>query len=201
MGSSGVRAGTDKAVITPGVDIDVLAYVVAGGRIDTTLAETVTALRELPVREFAPLAASLPGPVTLTAISRPVTRGIHPALQRLAQAGSIDPALVDAQGFAAAAVTAALAVLAPIGSEARAQATGLGARFAPYLLSDLLLTEGILRATDAARLEVDESAVTNLPGLLADERAFAWAARHDCYLARLRELGEAAYTDDPARCE
>lgn len=333
MGSSGVRAGTNRAAAMPQVDIDVLADVVADGRIDTTLAETVTALRELPARggfptgctrlgggfsawrlalqrgggaamatlladirqrsgvallvipqeverryahlaaqqalgpalrtayildigggslqvagatsswgaalgqklwkallcehlraraacalgalddtalsrarelaarEFAPLAASLPGPVTLTAISRPVIRGIHPALQRLAQAGRIDPGLVDAQGFAAAAVTAALAVLAPIGSEARAQATGLATRFARYLLADLLLTEGILRATGAARLEVAESAVTNLPGLLADERAFAWAARYDCYLARLRELGEAAYAADPARCE
>lgn len=333
MGSSGVRAGTDKAAAMPQADIDVLADVVADGRIDTTLAETVTALRELPARggfpagctrlgggfaawrlglqrgggdamatlladirersgvavlvipqevegryaylaaqrtlgtalrtdyildigggslqvagagsgwgaalgqklwkgmlcellregkscalgalddtalsrardlaarQFAALAASLPGPVTMTAISRPVTRGIHPALQRLAQGGRIDPALVDAQGFAATAVTAALAVLAPMSSEQRALATGLAGRFAPYLLSDLLLTEDILRATNAARLEVAESALNNLPGLLADERAFAWAARHDCYLTRLRELGEAAYAADPAHCE
>lgn len=334
MGSSGVRAGTDKVMATPRADIDVLADVVADGRIDTTLADTLIALRELPARgafptgcarlgggfsawrlalqqgggetmatlltdirqrsgvallvipqevegryaylaarkalgsalrtthildigggslqvaaadsswgaalgqkawksllcealhgrpspcaigilddamlsrarelaarQLAPLATSLPGPPTLTAISRPLTRGVHPALRRLAAARLIDPGLVDAQGFATPALAAALAVLAPMSREAREHATGLAPAFLPYLLSDLLLTEAVLRATGASRLEVAESNITNLPGLLADERAYAWAARHDCYLARLRELGEAAYAADPARCD
>jgi exopolyphosphatase/pppGpp-phosphohydrolase len=172
-------------------------------------AASLARARELAALQLAPLAASLanslttapPNPPTLTAISRPVTRGIHPALQRLAAARLIDPSLLDAQGFAAPALGAALAVLAPLGSEARQRLTGLSATFVPYLLSDLLLTEAVLRATGASRLDVAESAVSNLPGLLADERAYAWAARHDCYLARLRELGEAAYTADPARCD
>jgi hypothetical protein len=50
MGSSGVRAGADKAAAMPQVDIDVLADVVADGRIDSTLADTMVALRELPAR-------------------------------------------------------------------------------------------------------------------------------------------------------
>lgn len=164
-------------------------------------AETLSRARELAARQLAPLAASLPGPITLTAISRPVTRGIHPALQRLAAARLIDPALVDGQGFAAPALAAALTVLAPMNRDARQHATGLSAAFVPYLLSDLLLTEAVLRASGAPRLDVAESTVSNLPGLLADERAHAWASRHDCYLARLRELGEEAYAADPARCD
>lgn len=155
--------------------------------------------RALAAQRLAGLAA-LNADDGLTAISRPVTRGIHPALRALADSGHIDPVLVRDDGFDAAAPSAALAVLAPLDLARRQELSGLGKSFAPFLVSDLLLVEGILRGTGAPRVASIEASITNLPGLLADSRAFAWAEHHDCYLARLRELGEAAYDADPARC-
>ena len=78
--------------------------------------------------------------------------------------------------------------------------TGSALPHATYLLSDMLLVEGILRATGAEELRVAESDLTNLPGLLADERAYRWEARYACYLERLAKRGMAAYDSDPATC-
>jgi hypothetical protein len=49
-------------------------------------------------------------------------------------------------------------------------------------------------------LQVLEADLTNLPGLLADERAYRWADNYACYLSRLDEMGLAAYASDPASC-
>lgn len=155
--------------------------------------------RALAAQRLAGLAA-LNADDGLTAISRPVTRGVHPALQALVRSGHLAPALVRDDGFDAAAPSAALALLAPLDLARRQELSGLGRNFVSFLVSDLLLVEGILRATGAPRVASIEASITNLPGLLDDARAFAWAEHHDCYLARLRELGEAAYSADPARC-
>jgi hypothetical protein len=64
----------------------------------------------------------------------------------------------------------------------------------------MLLVEGLLQATGGEDLEVSEIDLTNLPGLLADDRAFAWRGHYDCYLQRLRQLGLAAYASDPESC-
>ncbi|HZX33705.1 MAG TPA: hypothetical protein VFF03_20310 [Rhodocyclaceae bacterium] len=162
--------------------------------------QEVAEARRLIGQRLGGLAAEIPGPVTLTAISRPVSQGIHPALRQLAGAGLLEGASVDAAGFDLSAVRIAIDRLAPLGAEERIRLTGITPPFSAYLLSDLILVEGILTATGVRRLEVSELDLSNVPGLLADERAFAWARHYGCYLDRLRQLGEAAYDADPAAC-
>lgn len=156
--------------------------------------------RRLLAEHLRSLSSELHGPVTLTAISRPVSRGIYPALQHLLADGMVPADVVDGQGFGLDAVQAAIARLAPLDVDERSVRTGVAPPFSAYLLSDLILVEGILRTTGASRLEVAELDLTNVPGLLADERAFAWARHYACYLDRLRRLGEAAYDANPSAC-
>lgn len=156
--------------------------------------------RRLIEERLRDLAGTLSRPVTLTAISRPVSRGLFPALQRLAADGSLPVGAVDEGGFSVAAVQAAIARLAPLESRERSARAGVAPAFSAYLVSDLLLVEGILKAVGATRLDVAELDITNVPGLLADDRAFAWGRQYGCYLDYLRRLGEAAYDADPAGC-
>ena len=93
----------------------------------------------------------------------------------------------------------AKAVPNPDGSETLV-ATGSPRDHVAYLLSTMLLVEGVLLATGGESLKVAEIDLTNLPGLLADDHAFAWERRHDCYLERLPALGLGAYASDPATC-
>ena len=64
----------------------------------------------------------------------------------------------------------------------------------------MLLVEGLLEATRGDSLMVAEIDLTNIPGLLADERAFAWQRHYGCYLDRLRGMGLDAYASDPDSC-
>ena len=64
----------------------------------------------------------------------------------------------------------------------------------------MLLVEGLMRATGDQDLYIADVDLTNLPGLLADDRAFEWAENYGCYLDRLRRLGLDAYASDPASC-
>ena len=132
------------------------------------------------------------GAATLTAISRPVTRGIAPALRALGL--SAGPA-IDAHGL-----RQAIDGLAPLPLAQAAAKTQAPPAFSGFLLSDLLLVEGVLRAMQIHTLEVAEVPINNLPALLRDDRAFAWAQHHGCYLQRLAHSGPAAYFSDPATC-
>lgn len=136
----------------------------------------------------------LPQGATLTAISRPVTRGVAPAVARLfnrpAGLSEISPAMLRAT----------LELHAGLSLDAMAERLGVERKHAAYLISDLLLVEGLMQTTGGHDLRIAEIDLTNLPGLLADDRAYRWAAQHDCYLQRLRKLGVAAYYSDPATC-
>lgn len=141
------------------------------------------------------IGTDLPGTSTMTAISRPVSRGVLPAVQRLGVAdGSAKNVLRRA------AISAAIARLSRLTLADTTAQIGSAAPHVSFLLSDLFLIEGLMRHTGDADLVVAEIDVTNLPGLLADDRAFGWLANYDCYLKRLRELGAAAYASDPATC-
>jgi hypothetical protein len=150
--------------------------------------------RSLLAELLGGVAAALPGTVTLTAISRPVSRGIAPAVARLVPSGAGDDALQRA------AISAAIGQIAGLTGGETVVATGNPRDHVAYLLSTMLLVEGVLLATGAESLEVAEVDLTNLPGLLADDRAFAWGQRPGCYLERLRTLGLGAYASDPATC-
>lgn len=138
---------------------------------------------------------SLPAEVgegTLTAISRPVTRGIRLALRAMGFESDEALSLKDL-GQA----------IDRLSATEPAQVSGLTqapAAFAGFLISDMLLVEGVLRTMQLDTLSLAEASINNLPALLRDDRAFAWARQHDCYVQRLRELGPAAYFSDPAFC-
>jgi hypothetical protein len=156
-------------------------------------AELATA-RSLLAEKLQGIGAALPQPVTMTAISPPVTRGVLPALERLSGKG---PAHNTVQR---SALSAAIEKTAGLTLEETGKLFAIQEKYAAYLLSDMLLVEGLLQATGGEDLEVSEIDLTNLPGLLADDRAFAWRGHYGCYLQRLRQLGLAAYASDPESC-
>ncbi|MBL8419020.1 MAG: hypothetical protein JNK92_00125 [Dechloromonas sp.] len=158
-----------------------------------TGAELVTA-RSLLAKLLGGVAAALPGAVTLTAISRPVSRGVAPAVARLVPAGA------GANALERPAISAAIGRIVGLTGSETMVATGNSSDHVTYLLSTMLLVEGVLLATGGESLTVAEVDLTNLPGLLADDRAFAWGQRHGCYLERLQTQGIGAYASDPATC-
>ena len=129
---------------------------------------------------------------TLTAISRPVTRGIRSALRALDMAQTDTITLSD--------LSRAIERLSPLPLDELMRLTQLSINFAPYLVSDMLLVEGVLRSMKLSSLALAETSINNLPALLSDEQAFAWAQQHPCYLQRLREQGPSAYFSDPLNC-
>lgn len=150
--------------------------------------------REQAADKLKGVATALPERVSMTAISRPVSRGVLPALAKLA--GGNGPR----KNFQRVELTAAIERLARLTLEETAALLGGSSAHLPWLLSDMLLVEGLLQATGGDALEVAEIDLSNIPGLLADEQAFAWQSHYGCYLDRLRGLGVEAYASDPATC-
>ncbi len=155
----------------------------------------LAAARTLLADQLGHIDAVTPEPVTLTAISRPVTRGVRPAVERLTGTEGRRNRLHRKD------LDAAIERIRSLTLEATVELVGSPKPYATYLLSDMLLVEGLMRMTGAKVLQVAEIDVTNLPGLLADDRAFAWSQHYSCYLERLRALGLEAYASDPATCE
>lgn len=156
--------------------------------------EELAAARALLAQQLRGVNEALQGPVTLTAISRPVTRGIVPALQALRGLDTPPETLQPSD------ITAAIEHLASPPRAPTAPCAAPAPAPPAYLLSDLLLLEGLLQATGNGLLRVADADLTNLPGLLADDRAFDWSRHYSCYLDRLREQGLPAYDSDPATC-
>jgi len=156
--------------------------------------DQLAAGRALLARRLHDVPAALPVPLEMTAISRPVSRGVVVAVEKLLQESVGEAGLSLAQIIAA---TEWLAQLSPAESAAR---LGIPDKYRGYVLSDLLLVEGLLRSTGGTVLKVAEADLTNLPGLLRDERAYEWSQHYGCYLQRLGERGLAAYASDPQTC-
>ena len=157
--------------------------------------DELAAARALLAGKLGGVGTALPQPVTLTAISRPLTLGVWPALKRLRGQADEPPRLERA------ALSAAIEELAGLTLAQTTTRLGIAEKYAAYLLSDMLLAEGLMRATGGDELFIADVDLSNVPGLLADDRAFAWAANYGCYLDRLRRLGIDAYASDPASCE
>ena len=151
--------------------------------------------RALLADKLRGIPAALPGKVTMTAISRPVTQGVAPAVERLLR----QPA--GSKGFTRAELANAIGQLAGMTLDDTAARLDIPRNYAAYLLSDMLLVEGLLDATGGDALQVAELDLTNLPGLLADDTAFRWSGDYGCYLERLARTGLAAYASDPATCQ
>ena len=156
--------------------------------------EELAAARALLAGRLQGVRTALPDRITMTAVSRPIRRSVKPALLKLALSG------VDASGFSLSAVTQAIDKIHGLRLDKVTKATGIAKPYVNYLLSDLLLVEGLLQATDGDSLRVAEVDLTNVPGLLGDERAYAWSKKYSCYLDRLKSLGLSAYATDPASC-
>lgn len=136
----------------------------------------------------------------MTAISRPITQGVQQAVQRLQATHQPDQKTTDDKVLERSALSAAIERLAPASLTSGAEQTGIAMPYAAYLLSDMLLTEGLLQASASQQLHLLELKVANVPGLLADQQAFAWAAQYPCYLQRLQTQGPNAYFSDPHSC-
>ena len=159
-------------------------------------AEDLQAARLTLDEKFSAITAALEPSTTLTAISRPITRGVAPAVRLLTE-GKTGPM----DRLSAKDLSAAITAMAALSSEKIAALTGTPPSYATYLLSDMLLLEGLLRATGGADIKVIEGTLSILPALLADDRAFKWSVRYGCYLERFKLSGPDAYFSDPATCE
>lgn len=156
--------------------------------------EELGAVRALLAKRLENVGASLGGPVTMTAISRPVTHGVAPAVARLLGKPPEQDALSRADLGSAIAQVAGMTV------DETARRLDMAPGYAAYLLSDMLLVEGLMQAAGARELRIAAIDLTNIPGLLADDRAYRWADNYGCYLLRLARDGIDAYGSDPATC-
>ena len=163
-------------------------------RLSPMTREELATVRGLLAKRLQNVGGSLGGPVTVTAISRPVTHGVAPAVERLLDKPPGQGALSLAD------LGSAIARLAGMTLEDTARQLGIAPAYAAYLLSDMLLVEGLMQAAGAAELQVAEVDLTNIPGLLADDSAYRWADNYGCYLLRLARDGLDAYSSDPASC-
>lgn len=149
--------------------------------------------RDILAERFAGARRVFPQSLSVTAVSRPVSRSIVPALEHW-QAG------VTQAGLSYDNLRQAIERWAPLDGRLLVEATGVPARFADFLLSDMLLTEAVLRVLGRAEMAYADLELTNVPGLLVDARSRQWGKRYECYLWRLAQGGEAAYFTDPASC-
>lgn len=170
-------------------------------------AEAMAASQRLLAAPVAEAKTILGSGFTVTAVSVPVVRGIHPVLARLWQQGKIPAGQVDSRGFDRTALEAAIHRLSSLDDDGIARELGgcgegavCSPRFLPTLVTDMLLVRTFMAGLDIARMEVAEADLTNVPGILADQRAFAWAGRYECYVSRLRMDGIVAYTSDISTC-
>ncbi|WP_290866983.1 hypothetical protein [Aquabacterium sp.] len=150
-------------------------------------------LRALAASRLQGLSDQLPPPRAMTAFTRPVTLGVAPAVQRLL-------GLPDAGVLSLADLARVIDTWSGQDSAHLADAAGLPPAHAAYLLSDMLLLEAVTRAAGLAQIDVAAADVSNVPAILQDDRAYAWARHPICYLRRLPTQGEAAYLGDPASC-
>ncbi len=151
--------------------------------------------RRLLDQKFSDLPATLEPLTTLTAISRPITRGVAPAVRLLAASKAESADQLSAQD-----ISTAISKMAGLSGNTTAALVSAPSNYVTYLLSDMLLLEGLLRATGSADIQVIEGTLSILPALLSDDKAFQWGARYGCYLERFKASGPNAYFSDPATC-
>jgi hypothetical protein len=156
--------------------------------------EELAKARSRLAKQLTGVSAALPEKVSMTAISRPVTQGVAPAVERLLDKPS------GQKSVSRSDITTAIDRLAKLSLNEIAVRLGVPSKYAAYLLSDMLLVEGLMQATGGNDLRIAEIDLTNLPGLLADDIAFRWVGSYGCYLERLGRSGLEAYSSDPTTC-
>lgn len=151
--------------------------------------------RSLAIDKLHGLGNALPvGQITMTAISRPVTRGVYPAMAQLF------PDYALQQTLSLAMLTGVINDLAPLTLDETISRTRQAATHIGDLIPTMLLLEAILQTSATPQLQIAEIDLNNLPGLLDDDRAYAWQRNYSCYLDRLQAQGISAYDSDPSTC-
>lgn len=151
--------------------------------------------RSLALDKLHMIEQALPfGKVTMTAISRPVTRGIFPAMKQLF------PDTPLRQTIRLPVLTGVINDLAPLTLEETIARTKQPNTHIGDLIPTMLLVEALLQTTGTPEMQVAEIDLDNLSGLLGDEKAYAWERHYNCYLDRLLSLGTSAYDSDPTTC-
>lgn len=163
--------------------------------------EQLARVRTIAAERLRPLLAELPPELTLTAVSRPVTRGIAGFIaggsgQAQAAASPGDEGVRPPLTLTRAQITRAVDTLAfaPESSMPTASAGG------QYLLSDMVLLEALLDGARLVSVDVADIDLSNVPGLLADARAYAWSRLYSCYLTLLSAQGLSAFDGNPGAC-
>ncbi len=162
-------------------------------------AEELSQARALLANRLLPLKGMITtanGPASsLTAISRPVTHGIAPALAEHAHQNHQTQTRIS--------LSELQSVIQEIAPYSVAKSSALLHAALPrsaFLFSDMLLLEGVLLASELNEIQLASVDLTNLPGLLLDDRAYRWASHYDCYLTRLVAEGVEAYRSEPSTC-
>lgn len=153
------------------------------------------------VRDFAFLQfrggqGKLSEPIELTAVSRPVTKTLAPIVLGLT-------GIPGEKRFSLNALTASIDLLAKqtsAGLVSTLVVAGVSSRYVQFVLTDMLLVEGLLKSTGAAGLRFAEIELTNVPGLIADSQVNDWMGHFDCYLERFKKQGEDAFHTDVSTC-
>ena len=117
----------------------------------------LASLRERSLSLMSPILRNLPEGSTLTAISKPVSRGILPALRKIATG--------PADSLSLSETSSAIALLAALDFESLSKTTGIAPERSAHLLSDMLLVEAVLIAARATSLSVADADISNVPGI------------------------------------
>ncbi|MBC7500252.1 MAG: hypothetical protein H7315_07125, partial [Herminiimonas sp.] len=102
--------------------------------------------RALLAQKLDGIRMALPDQITITAVSRPVTQGVAPAVARLLSKPPGQPVLSGAE------LASAIEQIGDLTLEETALSLGIPVEYAAYLLSDMLLVEGLLQATATDQL-------------------------------------------------
>lgn len=145
--------------------------------------------------------------IGLTAVSAPVVKGIHPVLSFLAGDRRLILGAIDNHSFSRDILSHAIELLSTKSDEAIASLLEnchentshpfCATRFIPTLVTDMLLVHAFMTGLAVEHMEVSSAEVTNVAGILADERGFAWAGHYNCYLDQLKKTGLDAFKSDP----
>jgi exopolyphosphatase/pppGpp-phosphohydrolase len=153
--------------------------------------------RDFALLQFRGIQEKFSEPIDLTAVSRPVTRTLAPVVQGLT--GGIS----EKKYFTLNALVASIDIVAKQTSASLADGAvvaGVSSRYIQFVLTDMLLVEGLLKSIGASDLRFAEIELTNVPGLIADSQVSGWRGDFDCYLKRFQNQGEAAFYTDVSTC-
>jgi hypothetical protein len=158
--------------------------------------------RKLAASEINALVQTLPPRSSLTAVSRPVTRGVKPYLDEikhleLTGAGS---ASTKSDDLVSVLEIRKLSLAVDLAASKQIEEKKNSNNFYRYLLSDMLLTESVMKGMGLETINVADIDLSNVPGLLNDARAYAWLHLYRCYLRNLIVFGISAFDLNPGEC-